>query len=127
MNSIVFMYSGQGSQYYHMGAQLYEECAHFRDSMDALDYYFREYTGESVLKHVFSHTHNKADPFERMLYTHSAIYMFEYCLTKLLFRDGIEPDFYLGTSLGRDNSNDNCCWRPSKSGDTSARRSGACV
>ena len=100
MHSIVFMYSGQGSQYYHMGAQLYEECAHFRGSMDSLDYYFREYTGDSVLKHVFSQTHNKADPFERMLYTHSAIYMFEYCLTKLLFRDGIEPDFYLGTSLG---------------------------
>jgi acyl transferase domain-containing protein len=100
MTSIVFMYSGQGSQYYHMGAQLYEECSHFRDNMEALDCYFRAYTGDSVLATVFDRKHSKADPFERMLYSHSAIYMFEYCLTQLLFRDGIEPNFYLGTSLG---------------------------
>ena len=83
-----------------MGAQLYERCDHFRDNLETLDSYFNEYTGESVLKNIFSKRHKKADPFERMLYTHSAIYMLEYCLTKLLLRDGVEPDFYLGTSLG---------------------------
>jgi acyl transferase domain-containing protein len=100
MRSIVFMYSGQGSQYYHMGAQLYERCEHFRVNMETLDSYFNEYTGDSVLKNIFSRKHNKAIPFDRMLYTHPAIYMLEYCLTKLLVRDGVEPDFYLGTSLG---------------------------
>jgi acyl transferase domain-containing protein len=100
MRSIVFMYSGQGSQYYHMGSQLYERCAHFHDNLDRLDSYFEEYTGDSVLQAVFNKRYRKTDPFERMLYTHSAIYMLEYCITKLLLRDGVEPDFYLGTSLG---------------------------
>jgi trans-AT polyketide synthase/acyltransferase/oxidoreductase domain-containing protein len=83
-----------------MGAQLYERCVHFHDDLERLDCYFKEYTGESVLKNVFNRRYKKTDPFERMLFTHSAIYMIEYCLTMLLHRDGVEPDFYLGTSLG---------------------------
>jgi acyl transferase domain-containing protein len=100
MHPIVFMYSGQGSQYYHMGTQLYERCSYFRDNLETLDSYFNEYTRDSVVRNVFNRRCKKADPFKRMLYTHSAIFMLEYCLTKLLHRDGVEPDFYLGTSLG---------------------------
>ena len=34
---IVFMFSGQGSQYFHMGKALYQSLPTFRNSMDRLD------------------------------------------------------------------------------------------
>jgi acyl transferase domain-containing protein len=46
---IVFMFSGQGSQYYHMGKELFLKDPLFREWMQNLDALAYEMIGQSVL------------------------------------------------------------------------------
>lgn len=100
MHKIVFMFSGQGSQYYQMGKELFENEKCFRSHMTRLDEIVLNINGISVLDEVFSKTVKKTDVFSNILYTHPAIFMVEYSLGKLLKDEGIEPDYLIGTSMG---------------------------
>ncbi|XOS93736.1 acyltransferase domain-containing protein [Brevibacillus laterosporus] len=51
--SIVFMYSGQGSQYYQMGRALFEQNNIFRSYMYELDAKVRELIGVSVRSELY--------------------------------------------------------------------------
>jgi bacillaene synthase trans-acting acyltransferase len=96
----VFMFSGQGSHYYHMGRELFEEDATFRCWMLDLDALMRERTGQSVLSTLYDPARNKTDSFERLLLTHPAIFMVELAMAHTLIARKIVPDYTLGTSLG---------------------------
>lgn len=97
---IVFMFSGQGSQYYHMGNDLFENNPFFREQMLSLDKLVHRIIGESIIDQIYSKQKKKSDPFNRTLYTHPAIFMIEYVLTNTLIDKGIIPDYVLGASLG---------------------------
>jgi len=97
---IVFMFSGQGSQYYQMGRELFEKDNTFHNWMVQLDEIARRSSGTSVISALYSSVHTKGDPFDRTLLTHPAIFMVEYSLAQTLLEAGIEPDMVLGTSLG---------------------------
>lgn len=97
---VVFMYSGQGSQYHHMGAELYREDARFRQVMQELDEIAARYIGESVIRTLYDAGRRKSDPFERTRITHQAIFMVQYALTRVLTAQGITPALLLGASLG---------------------------
>lgn len=94
----VFMFSGQGSQYYQMGKQLFESDGLFREWMARLDAMARNRIGESVIDAIYGS--GKAEVFDRTLLTHPAIFMIEYALAQCLLREGVVPDMTLGTSLG---------------------------
>jgi bacillaene synthase trans-acting acyltransferase len=94
------MFSGQGSQYFHMGRVLYDENPTFRKWMDQLDDVARQVLGTSVIETLYSKGQGKGCPFDRTLLTHPAIFMVEYSLAQLLIRAGIWPDIVLGASLG---------------------------
>lgn len=94
----VFMFSGQGSQHFQMGRQLFEANAVFRDWMERLDVLARRMSGRSVLDAVYGSS--KAAVFDRTLLTHPAIYMVEVSLAQCLIDEGVEPDLTLGASLG---------------------------
>jgi trans-AT polyketide synthase/acyltransferase/oxidoreductase domain-containing protein len=97
---LVFMFSGQGSHYYQMGRELYEEQPHFRAWMLKGDRRVQETAGFSVLEHVYDPRQKKGDPFTRTLFTHPAIFMVEYSLAQTLRAAGVEPDYVLGASMG---------------------------
>jgi acyl transferase domain-containing protein len=97
---LVFMYSGQGSQYYQMGRELYLEDARFRRVMQELDGLVERHLGESVLQHIYDERRKKSEPFVRTRITHQAIFMVEYALTQVLLDEGLRPSFVLGSSLG---------------------------
>lgn len=94
----VFMFSGQGSQYYQMGKQLFDENPVFRQSMTQLDGQARDLCGASVVEAIYSA--GKSQVFERTLLTHPAIFMVEYSLAQCLIHAGIEPELTLGASMG---------------------------
>ena len=94
----VFMFSGQGSQYYQMGKPLFDGDDIFRGHMLRLDALVQKLSGKRVLEAI--HAGNKADAFDRTLLTHPAIFMTEYALALRLIDSGIEPDLTLGASLG---------------------------
>jgi len=94
----VFMFSGQGSQYYQMGKQLFEQNKVFREWMVRLDDLGQRISGKRVLDAIYSSS--KAETFDRTLLTHPAIFMLEYSLAQCLMHEGVEPDMTLGSSLG---------------------------
>lgn len=96
----IFMFSGQGSQYFHMGKPLYERNRDFRDWMQRLDEVPRAVAGTSVVETLYSGTKTKGEPFDRTLLTHPAIFMVEYSLAQTLMQAGVRPDMVLGASLG---------------------------
>lgn len=96
----VFMFSGQGSQYFHMGRSLFDGNATFRTWMNRLDEVARQASGQSVIEHLYSDARGKGDPFDRLLLTHPAIFMVEYALAQCLIETGVRPSMVLGVSVG---------------------------
>lgn len=94
------MFSGQGSQYFQMGKQLFEENDTFLASMKRLDDIVRRLSGFSVIDALYFDARGKGDPFDRTLLTHPAIFMVEYSLAQVLTDAGLWPDMVLGASLG---------------------------
>jgi bacillaene synthase trans-acting acyltransferase len=100
LKSTVFMFSGQGSQYFQMGRELYDCDDTFREWMIELDDIAQDVSGRSVIETLYSGARGKGDPFDRTLLTHPAIFMVEYSLSQSLIHAGVRPDMVLGVSLG---------------------------
>ena len=98
MPKTVFMFSGQGSQYFQMGKDLFEKHAVFRDWMRRLDDMAWAINGTRVNEAIYGSP--KSNVFARTRLTHPAIFMVEYALAQCLMHEGIEPDLVLGASLG---------------------------
>lgn len=100
MTETIFMFSGQGSQYFQMGRTLYDANDTFHDWMAQLDEIGRRSSGVSVVDTLYSESNGRGDPFDRTLLTHPAIFMVEYALAQTLIHAGLSPDMVLGVSLG---------------------------
>ena len=94
------MFSGQGSQYFHMGRELFERNSTFHEWMLRLDDIVQRSSGRPVTEALYCSAHNKHDVFDRTLLTHPAIFMVEYSLAQTLIEAGVWPDIVLGVSLG---------------------------
>jgi acyl transferase domain-containing protein len=99
-NTTVFMFSGQGSQYFQMGKGLFEKNDTFREWMIELDDIVQGSIGRSVIETLYSDAQGRGDPFDRTLMTHPAIFMVEYSLAQSVIHAGVLPDIVLGVSLG---------------------------
>ncbi|MGF7031550.1 bacillaene synthase trans-acting acyltransferase [Paenibacillus mucilaginosus] len=97
---IVFMFSGQGSQYYQMGRALYDGHPVFRHWMDTLDRSCLGIGGYSVTRELYDERQPAGKNFDRLEYTHPAIFMLEYALANVFMELGLHPQYVLGTSLG---------------------------
>lgn len=95
----VFLFSGQGSQYFQMGAPLFESGGKFAQSMKKMDVIVKDLTGLSVIDTLYK-GRSKSDIFNDILLTSPAIFMVEFALAHTLIDGGIEPDMTLGVSLG---------------------------
>ena len=93
------MLSGQGSQYYQMGKELYDKDRRFRAWMDYCDSELQMHIDVSLVE-VLYRQQAKSVPFDRIEHTNPAILCMEYSLVRLLIERGIEPDYLLGYSLG---------------------------
>ena len=94
------MFSGQGSQYFHMGQVLYEQQPVFRRWMQRLDTMACDLSGHSVVDNLYSADRTKSEVFEQIRLTHPAIFMVEYALARTLIEAGVTPDVTLGASMG---------------------------
>lgn len=94
------MFSGQGSQYYHMAKELFAKQAVFRMWMLELDKVVRNVTGCSTVDQIYNEQKTQRDLFDCVLFTHPAIFMVEYALAQLLIESGIEPHHVFGASMG---------------------------
>lgn len=93
----IFMFPGQGSQYAHMTASLYQNTAAFKNDMDFCFDYLKSLSNVNFKKIIFSDDTQLLDRTEN---TQIALFIVEYCLAKELLRTGIQPDAIIGHSLG---------------------------
>lgn len=96
---VFFLYNGQGSQYFGMCKEYYYSDDDFRKIIDRLNDDIYDKTGYSVIDYVFNGgtIHDRCDMLD---YTHMAICMVEYAITKIFEKHGIIPDYLVGSSLG---------------------------
>jgi acyl transferase domain-containing protein len=98
---IVWMFSGQGAQYYSMGQVLYQRNRTFRQWMDRLDEVAADYVGQSIVAVMYDDKKSKSQPFDHLLHSHPALFMVQYAMARTLEADGFPPpDYLLGASLG---------------------------
>jgi len=97
---VVFMFSGQGSHYYGMGREIFETHRVFRESMQTLDAMFQDMGAPSVLGELYRKDRTASGWFDRLRFTHPAIFMIEMSLFRMLQSERLKPDYVLGASLG---------------------------
>jgi amino acid adenylation domain-containing protein len=109
---VIFMFSGQGSQYVNMGLDLYLKEPEFRKEMDRcfeilnglLDYDIKEtlYPSPMFNRSNRSHTSYKSytSDINQTEVAQPLLFAFEYALAKLLMKWGIKPYAMIGHSLG---------------------------
>ncbi|WP_444996468.1 acyltransferase domain-containing protein [Aliikangiella sp. IMCC44359] len=98
-SKIVFLFPGQGSQYYQMGRQLYESQPSFAQQMDQLDQYFYDQYGYSLLAELYG-SKTLSTPLDNIQYSHPLIVMIEYSIACLIEQNGLVPELLIGSSLG---------------------------
>ena len=99
-NPVIFMFSGQGSQYRQMGRALYESQPCFREWLLKGDQLVQDMVSLSVLEEMYTPENPNDDTFNQIIFTYPAVFLVEYALAQLLLQRGIRPDYVLGVSMG---------------------------
>lgn len=94
---VVFLFTGQGSQYPGMGRDLYHAWPVYREALDRCDRLFIPHLGCSVRELMHG---DDAEPLSRTLYTQSAIFSLQYALSALWMSWGVSPTAAVGHSIG---------------------------
>lgn len=101
-NKIIFMFSGGGSQYFKMAAQLYQQETFFSALMDEGFQKLEVRTGWDFKK-VMGYTEEEGvnrELINSIQYMLPALFLVEYAIAKLLIKTGVRPDYMIGHSLG---------------------------
>jgi iturin family lipopeptide synthetase A len=96
---VVFMFSGQGSQYRGMCYDLYSHEEVFRNEVDKCFSIVKTLSGKDMRAVVFAEKENGVSVDDTM-YTQPLLFIMEYALAQLLISRGIKPGIMIGHSIG---------------------------
>ena len=96
---IVFLFTGQGSQYVNMGRELYSTQPTFRKTLEQCDRILSPYLDKSLLSILYPQA-GEIPVIDETVYTQPTLFAIEYALYKLWESWGIKPDIVMGHSVG---------------------------
>jgi len=99
---VVFMFPGQGTQYVHMGRELYESEPCFRKEVDECSKELLPYLGldlRSIL-YPLAGQEGASEQLRETWITQPSLFVVEYALAQLLASWGVRPQLMIGHSLG---------------------------
>lgn len=100
---VVFMFPGQGTQYVHMGAELYHAEAQFRESVDHCAALLMPHLGLDLRDIMYpgpEQTTAAAQHLAQTSMTQPALFVMEYALAQLWMAWGVHPQAMIGHSIG---------------------------
>ncbi|WP_138500701.1 type I polyketide synthase [Nostoc sp. PA-18-2419] len=100
---VIFMFSGQGSQYANMGRELYEVEPTFKEHVDTCALILQPHLGldiRSLLYPKGQDTETASLQLQQTALTQSALFVTEYALAQLLMSWGVLPEAMIGHSIG---------------------------
>ncbi|KAF8898071.1 hypothetical protein CPB84DRAFT_1748077 [Gymnopilus junonius] len=103
INSLIYVFSGQGPQHKDMGRELFEKFPVFRESIVEMDDVFRRVTGQSIISDYGLFDESSAPglpeiwPIALVL---PSVAIFQIALFDLLVSLGMKPDAIVGHSAG---------------------------
>ena len=102
--SVVFLFSGQGSQYVQMGLELYRSEAVFRETIDRCFAIADPLMGVSLKQMLYpeqpSAEEQAIERLKQTEWSQPILFIFEYALATLLMSWGIKPAAMIGYSFG---------------------------
>ncbi|MBW4685869.1 MAG: acyltransferase domain-containing protein [Komarekiella atlantica HA4396-MV6] len=99
---VIFMFSGQGSQYVNMGRELYEVEPTYRRHIDTCAEILQPHLGLDIRCLLFPSEEIAAasQQLQQTALTQPALFVIEYALAKLLMSWGVHPQAMIGHSIG---------------------------
>ncbi|WP_416905147.1 SDR family NAD(P)-dependent oxidoreductase [Micromonospora echinospora] len=97
---VAFLFSGQGSQYAGMGAQLYAEEPAFAATVDECAELLRPELGLDLRDLILGRVEDATAKLTETRYTQPALFVVEYALATLWQRAGVRPAAMIGHSIG---------------------------
>ena len=99
-NTLVLMFSGQGSQYANMGKGLYETEETFKTEVDVCFDIIKARCGKDLTSKLFAADIEKHQEINNTEFAQPILFIIEYALAKLLMKWGVNPDVMIGHSIG---------------------------
>ncbi|MEA5516071.1 type I polyketide synthase [Nodularia sp. UHCC 0506] len=97
---VVFMFSGQGSQYVNMGKELYENELIFTEQVDYCCELLKPHLGMDLRTVLYPNPETGAPQLLQTAVTQPALFVIEYALAKLWMSWGVHPEVMIGHSIG---------------------------
>lgn len=101
--AVAFMFSGQGSQYVHMGQDLYQREPLFREQIDTCAELLKPHLGldlRAVLYPAEADVEEASRRLNQTELTQPALFAIEYALAQLWMSWGVRPQAMIGHSIG---------------------------
>jgi phthiocerol/phenolphthiocerol synthesis type-I polyketide synthase E len=100
---VVFMFSGQGSQYVNMARELYDTEPVFRQEVDRSCDILQPHLGLDLRQILYpsqSHISEATEQLKQTAITQPALFVIEYALAQLWMSWGVQPQATIGHSIG---------------------------
>lgn len=96
---VAFLFSGQGTQYWGMGRDLYKTQPRFRECIDRCNELLSAHLDCSLLQLLFGKS-DTTETLSQTAYTQPALFVIEYALAQLWLSWGVRPAAVMGHSAG---------------------------